>query len=117
MTIKYVNNLGKITIDDSIITNIAVSTVMQSYGVVGLASISAKDGIYELLGINNIEKGVEVERLDNGTINISISLFMKYGVRIPVVAQNIIENVKYNVEKSLKVSVSNIDIYVQGIKK
>ncbi|MDO5047358.1 MAG: Asp23/Gls24 family envelope stress response protein [Anaerococcus sp.] len=117
MTIKYVNNLGKVTIDDSIITNIAVASVMKSYGVVGLASISAKDGIYKLLKINNMQKGVNVVRLDNGTINISISLFLKYGVRIPVVAQNIIENVKYNVEKSLKVSVSNVDIYVQGIIK
>ncbi|WP_243343036.1 Asp23/Gls24 family envelope stress response protein [Anaerococcus sp. AGMB09787] len=117
MTIKYVNNLGKVTIDDSIITNIAVASVIESYGVVGLASVSAKDGIYELLGINNLQKGVKVQRLDNGTINVSISLFMKFGVSIPVVAQNLIENVKYNIEKSLKVSVSNVDIYVQGIEK
>ena len=52
MTIKYVNHLGKVTIDDSIITNISVASVMQSYGVVGLASASAKDGISNLLGVN-----------------------------------------------------------------
>ncbi|EGC82362.1 MULTISPECIES: Asp23/Gls24 family envelope stress response protein [Anaerococcus] len=117
MTIKYVNNLGKVTIDDSIITNIAVSTVMKSYGVVGLASASAKDGIYQLLGVNNMQKGVTVKRLDNGTIDINISLFLKYGVRIPVVCQNIIENVKYNIEKSLNVRVSNVNIFVQGINR
>ena len=117
MTIKYVNNLGKVTIDDSIITNIAVSTVMKSYGVVGLASVSAKDGIYQLLGVNNMQKGVHIKRLDNGTISINISLFLKYGVRIPVVCQNLIENVKYNIEKSLNVRVSNVNIFVQGINR
>lgn len=117
MTIKYVNNLGKVTIDDSLITNIAVASVMQSYGVVGLASQSAKDGIYELLRVNNMQKGVHIKRLDNGTISINISLFLKYGVRIPVVCQNIIENVKYNVEKSLKVRVAEVNIFVQGINK
>ena len=117
MTIKYVNDLGKITIDDSVITNITVATVMQSYGVVGLASMSTKDGIYKLLGVNNLGKGVHISRLDNATYSISISLFLEYGVRIPVVTQNIIENVKYNVEKSLNVTVAEVNIFVQGINK
>lgn len=117
MTIKYVNHLGKVTIDDSIITNISVASVMQSYGVVGLASASAKDGIYKLLGVNKMQRGVHIKRLDNGNIEINISLFLKYGVRIPVVCQNIIENVKYNVEKSLNVRVAEVNIFVQGIIK
>ena len=117
MTIRYVNNLGKITIDDSVIANIAVATVIQSYGVVGLASRSAKDGIYKLLGVNNMQRGVKVLRRENGTIAIFISLFLEYGTRIPVVCQNIIENVKYNIEKSLNVSVSDVNIYVQGINR
>ena len=38
------------------------------------------------------------------------------GVRIAVVCQNIIENVKYNVEHSLNVGVSSVNILVQGIR-
>lgn len=117
MTIRYVNNLGKVTIDDSVIANIAVASVMQSYGVVGLASRSAKDGIYKLLGVNNMQRGVEVVRRNNGTVAIYISLFLEYGIRIPVVCQNIIENVKYNIEKSLNVNVAEVNIYVQGINR
>nr|WP_072537299.1 Asp23/Gls24 family envelope stress response protein [Anaerococcus mediterraneensis] len=117
MTIRYVNNLGKVTIDDSVIANIAVASVMQSYGVVGLASRSAKDGIYKLLGVNNMQRGVKVIRNDNGTVSIFISLFLEYGIRIPVVSQNIIENVKYNIENSLNVKVAEVNIFVQGINR
>ena len=115
MSIKYVNNLGKVTIDDSVLSNIVAATVMQSYGVVGLASQSAKDDIYQLLKLENMSKGVEIHGRDDGTLTINISIFILYGVRISVVAQNIIDNVKYTVEKSLNVRVSDVNILVQGI--
>lgn len=117
MSIKYVNSLGKVTIDESVLSNIVAATAMQSYGVVGLATRSAKDDIYKLLRLDNMSKGVEVRRNDDGTISISISIFVLYGVRIAVVAQNIIDNVKYTIEKSLNVRVSEVNILVQGISK
>lgn len=117
MAIKYVNNLGKVTIDDSVLANLVAATVMESYGVVGLASRSTKDDIYELLKLDNMSKGVQIHRNDDGTINIYISIFILYGVRIAVVSQNIIDNVKYKVEKSLNVRVNKVNILVQGIGK
>ena len=117
MAIKYVNNYSKVTIDDSVLANIVAATVMESYGVVGLARRSAKDDIYELLKIDNMSKGVQIQRNDDGTINIYISIFILYGVRISVVSQNIIDNVKYKVEKSLNVRVNQVNIFVQGINK
>ena len=83
----------------------------------GLASRSTKDDIYKLLRLENMSKGVEIHRNDNGTLDINISIFILYGIRIAVVAQNIIDNVKYKLEKSLNVRVSNVNILVQGIGK
>ncbi|MDD7463745.1 MAG: Asp23/Gls24 family envelope stress response protein [Anaerococcus sp.] len=117
MSIKYVNNYGKVTIDDSVIANIACASVMSSYGVVGLASRSTKDGIYKLLGIHNMDRGVQIERNIDGSVNVNISLILEYGVRIAVVCENIIDNVKYNIEKSLNIGVSEVNIVVQGIRK
>jgi uncharacterized alkaline shock family protein YloU len=117
MAIKYINNYGKVNIDDSVIANIACASVMKSYGVVGLASRNTKDGIYSLLGIQNMDRGVEVVRNIDGSVSINISLILKYGVRIAVVCENIIEAVKYNIEKSLNIGVSEVNILVQGIRK
>ena len=108
MAIKYKNNYGKVSISETVIANIAAASVMESYGVVGLASRSTKDGFYKLLGIDNMNRGVKVLRNIDGTVNIDISLFLNYGV--------IIENVKYNVEHSLNVGVSSVNILVQGIR-
>lgn len=115
MSIKYVNNLGKVTIDDSVLSNIVAATVMESYGVVGLASRSAKDDIYKLLKLENMSRGVEIHKNDDGTVDIYISIFILYGVKIAVVSQNIIDNVKYKLEKSLNVRVNSVNILVEGI--
>ena len=117
MPIKYVNNYGKVVIDDSVLRNIVADTVMESYGVVGLARRSAKDNFYELLGLDNMSKGVEVHRNDDGTFDIYVSIFILYGIRIAVVAQNIIDNVKYRIEKSLNIRVRRVNVLVQGIGK
>lgn len=117
MSVKYVNHYGKVIIDDSVIANIAAATVMESYGVVGLATRSAKDDIYQLLKIDNMSKGIEIIKKDDGTLDIYISIFILYGVRIAVVAQNIIDNVKYKLEKSLNVRVSEVHVLIQGIGK
>lgn len=117
MPIKYVNNYGKVVIDDSVLSNIVAATVMESYGVVGLARRSAKDNFYELLGLDNMSKGVEINRNDDGTLDIYVSIFILYGIRIAVVAQNIIDNVKYKIEKSLNVRVRRVNVLVQGIGK
>ncbi|HLS54257.1 MAG TPA: Asp23/Gls24 family envelope stress response protein [Tissierellaceae bacterium] len=116
MAINYKNNYGKVSISETVIANIAASSAMESYGVVGLASRSTKDGIYKLLGLENMNRGVEVSRNINGTVTINISLILNYGVRIAVVCQNIIENVKYNIEQSLNVGVDSVNILVQGVR-
>lgn len=116
MAIKYKNNYGKVSISETVIANIAASSVMESYGVVGLASRSTKDGIYKLLGLDNMNRGVKVLRNIDGSVTVDISLILNYGVRIAVVCQNIIENVKYNIEHSLNISVNQVNILVQGIR-
>lgn len=116
MSLNYRNKFGYITIDESVISNIACISVMQSYGVVGLASKNAKDDFYRLLKIENMTKGVKVVVNDDRSVDIDISLFLEYGVRISVVADNIIQKVKYNVEKSLNIKVNNVNIIIQGLK-
>ncbi|MCI5839726.1 MAG: Asp23/Gls24 family envelope stress response protein [Peptoniphilaceae bacterium] len=117
MTIGFSNNFGKIEIDDNVISNLAVVSVMETYGVVGLASKNVKDGIYELLKMDNMQKGVKVTFLKKDEIDIDISLFIEYGVRIAVVAENIIDKVKFNIENSLKIKVNSVNLYIQGIRK
>ena len=61
-------------------------------------------------------KGVVVEELEDNTISIELYVILQYGTNISTVANNIIDRVKYTVEKITSINVSKIDINVQGIR-
>ncbi|MDU1538811.1 Protein of uncharacterised function (DUF322) [uncultured Clostridium sp.] len=114
MSAKINNEFGTIEIDKQVIAQIAYKAAMESYGLVGLAHKSK--GIVELLKGENATKGVSVQELEDGTIAIELYVIMQYGTNISTVANNIIDKVKYTLEKMTAIKVSRIDVNVQGIR-
>ncbi len=114
MSVKVSNQYGVIEIDKQVISQIAYKSAMESYGLVGLAYKSK--GIVELLKGENAFKGVLIDGLEDNTIAIELYVVLQYGTNISTVANNIIDKVKYTVEKYTAVKVSKIDINVQGIR-
>lgn len=110
------NELGSIYIDDRVVANIACSSAMESYGIVGLAAQNTKDGLYELLGLENMTRGVCVHCIDAAHVEIELSVIMEYGVRIAVVAENMIDTIKYNVETLTGLTVDAVHIIVRDIR-
>lgn len=108
-------DLGKIRISTNAIASIASQAVLESYGVVGMASKSFKDGLVELLVPAASHRGVDVQVL-NGEITVDLYVVVEYGTRISEVAQNIMSAVKFRVEKSLGSPVSQVNIHVQGLR-
>ncbi len=106
---------GNILIENIVIANIAGISAMESYGIVGMASKNATDGIFELLKFENLSKGIKVDT-ENNEINIELHVVLEYGVKISVVGQNIIERVKFNVENLTGLTVDNIEVLVEGIR-
>lgn len=109
------SELGSIVIDNSVIANIAGISAMESYGIVGMASKNAADGIFELLKFENLSKGIKVYT-ENNQINIELHVVLEYGVKISVVGQNIIERVKFNIENLTGLTIDNIEVLVEGIR-
>ena len=63
----------------------------------------------------NLSKGVKIVTKGSNVI-INLHVILEYGVRISVVAENIIEKVKFNVENLTGLTVDEVNIYVQGIR-
>lgn len=114
MSVKLVNQYGNIEIDKIVISQVAYKSAMESYGLVGLSAKSK--GIVELVRGEHGYKGVVVTELEDDTIEIELYVVLQYGTNISTVANNIIDKVKYNVEKFTGIKVSKIDINVQGIR-
>jgi uncharacterized alkaline shock family protein YloU len=106
--------MGSIEISPSAIAALASMTVLECYGVVGMASRSLSDGIAELLHRDS-RRGVEV-RLEGERIIIDLYVIIEYGTRISEVAHNIMESVKFQVEKALGVPVAEVNVHVQGLR-
>jgi uncharacterized alkaline shock family protein YloU len=106
--------LGRIEVSPAAIASIASQAVLNCYGVVGIASRSLVGGLAELLRRDS-KRGVEV-KLEGDQIIIDLYVVIEYGTRISTVAQNIMSSVKFSVEKALGVSVSQVNVHVQGLR-
>lgn len=115
MPAKINTEYGTISIDDNVIATLAGVSSMESYGIVGMASKNATDGLFELLKWDYLSKGIKVYSKDD-RINIDLHVILEYGVRISVVAENIIDRVKFNVENLTGLKVDKINVHVQGIR-
>ena len=88
---------------------------IECFGIVGMASVNMKDGFAQLLKRDNVSKGVHIKINDN-KIYIDFHIIVVYGVSIATVTENLIQNVKYRVEKFTGMSVEKINIYVEGVR-
>ena len=115
MSAKIENALGKTFINDQTIATIAGMCALDCYGIVGMTAKGAKDGFAQLLGRDNVARGISVTTKDD-IITIELFVILEYGISIQAVAENIIDTVKYYVEKYTGVVVSSVNITVEGIR-
>ena len=115
MSVKIINEDGNIIMDDQVFATLAGLAAMECYGVVGMASRNATEGIFELLRRDQLTKGIKVTSIDD-KLNIDLYIVLQYGVKISVVADNIISRIKYSVETFSGISVENVNIFVQGVR-
>ncbi len=116
MSASYKNEYGKVTYDDRTIAVISGISATECYGLVGMSQKNIAAAISNIFKSGDLEKGVHIK--SDGSENIVIELYItvKYGVSLAAVAENIIDKVKYSVEKETGLNVKSVDIVVQGIQ-
>ena len=108
--------LGNVHIINEVVSLIAGSAAMECYGLVGMASRKQlKDGIAELIGRENLSRGVEV-RQENESLHIDLYIIVSYGTKISEVAHNIQSKVKYVLNDVVGIQVDFVHIFVQGVR-
>lgn len=106
--------VGNVKISEDVIGTIAGLAAAE---VKGVSSMNAglTGGIYDLIGKKNPAKGVKIE-VKEEEVSIDLYLTVEYGVKIPEVALEVQQTVKNSVETMTGLTVSNIDVHVQGVK-
>lgn len=115
MAVEMSNEMGNIDVSEEVIATIAGGAALECYGLVGMASRSQiKDGIAELLGRENLSKGIEV-RTDETGVELDLYIIVSYGTKISEVAHNVQTRVKYTLNQVLGLHAKTVNIYVQGV--
>ncbi|MCM8710580.1 Asp23/Gls24 family envelope stress response protein [Clostridium sp. SYSU_GA19001] len=112
---NIINENGYLNYSEEVVANIVGVSTMECYGVVGMASKNAKDGLWELIKGENLSKGVKISSKENN-LSIELYIIVEYGTKISVIANNIIQKIKYNIENYTGLKVNSITVNVQGVR-
>jgi uncharacterized alkaline shock family protein YloU len=107
---------GGLTIPNEVIAQIVGFTVLECYGVVGMAATNLTQGVARLLSRERITQGVSVRREGDG-LAIELYVILEFGLNLAEVASNVRTRVVYNVEKMTRMTVGSVQIHVQGVKR
>jgi uncharacterized alkaline shock family protein YloU len=106
---------GRLNISDRAIADIVGWTVLECYGVVGMAAPNLRQGVASLLTRDRLHQGIKVEQTAD-QLRIKLYVIVEYGLNVAEVAGNVRSQVAYNVERMTGKPVTGLRIYVQGVR-
>jgi len=109
-------DLGTITINREVIAKYAGTIAVECFGIIGMATISMKDGFVKLLRRDNLAQGIQIEVSEDEKLTLNFHVIVAYGVNILSVSDNLTESVKYKVEEFTGLTVEKINIFVEGVR-
>ncbi|MDO4961785.1 MAG: Asp23/Gls24 family envelope stress response protein [Eubacteriales bacterium] len=110
------NQFGDVVISSDVIATIAGSAAVECFGVVGMAAVSIKDGFVKLLKRDSLHKGIEVSISEDNTVSLKLHIIVAYGVSIYAVSENLIENVRYQIEEHTGLKVESVNVFVESVR-
>jgi uncharacterized alkaline shock family protein YloU len=108
------NPLGNVYISHRAIATIAYQSALESYGVVGLAAKNFTEGITQAI-VKDPTMGVKID-FDGQQIKIEMYIIVEYGTHIKSVATSVASSVRYQIEKALGITVSEVNVHVRGLR-
>ena len=107
---------GSVRITDDAVAHVVGHTVLECYGIVGMAQRSLVRGVARMLGRDTLTQGVEVER-DGDELRIDLYVILEYGLNLAEVAAAVRSRVVYQVERLTGLRVTDVGIHIQGVRR
>lgn len=116
MSIEMKTEFGTIDVTKEVVATIVGGAAVDCDGIVGMASQKQiKDGLTELLGKENFQRGIVI-REEEEEVHIDLYIIVRYGIKISEVAHQVQTRVKMQLEQMLGLDVDSINIFVQGVR-
>lgn len=112
--ITQVQDNGRVMISEDVIATIALQSLTDIEGFVGLSAKPGAD-IVELIGKKNWGKGIKVTINEKDELTIDCNVIMSYGHSVVAVAGTIQEAVSSAVQSMTGIAVISVNVNVCGI--
>ena len=113
--IRHSNDNGSVNVSTSVYTDIVGTAAANCFGVKGMAARSVKDGVYHLLRVESVGKGVKVKFNEDRSISIDLHIIVDNGVNLSAVGNSIISEVRYVVTKCTGTEVRAVNVYIDSM--
>ena len=113
--IQHNNDMGSVTVNAAVYTEIAGTAATNCFGVKGMAYRSMTDGLVHLLRKEAMSKGVNIIYHEDTPISIELHIIVENGVNIPAVCRSIMSEVRYVVTKNTGVTVKAVNVCVDSM--
>ncbi|MGI5958526.1 MAG: Asp23/Gls24 family envelope stress response protein [Massiliimalia sp.] len=114
--IRYENHLGVIDVSHDFFVNLVGSTVVNCFGVAGMAATNEQKGLLGFLRKNDgLDRGVKV-RVKDDALTIELHIIVTYGTNISAIVKSIMNKVTYYVEEITGFRVERVHVFVDGMK-
>jgi uncharacterized alkaline shock family protein YloU len=109
------DDAGHVMITERAIADLVGWTVLECYGVVGMASANLARGVGRLLSRDRLHQGIRIEQTAEH-LKIDLFIVVEYGLNVAEVAGNVRAQVAYQVSRITGRSVDELHIHVQGVR-
>lgn len=106
---------GGIHISNDVLADLAGWAALESYGIVGMAAPSLKDGVAQALSREKLRRGVVVKNKGD-SVRVDLYVIIEHGTKLTAVAKGLAERVKYVLTTQADVEVGDVEVHVQGVK-
>jgi len=114
---------GAVHISNDVLADLAGYSALESYGVVGMAAPSLRDGLVQLLPQNKLRRGVKVtntldaegESIPNA-VEVDLYVVIEYGTQLAEVSRNLADRVRYTLTSMTEITVNRVDVHVLEVK-
>ena len=113
-TIRIEDTNVNIIISEDVVCGIALNAAKEVKGVSSISTKITASDIKDIFGRKSVGKGVKVEIVDNDAI-INIFINVKYGGKIPEIAENVQIAVQNAIQSMTGLNVSKVNVHIVGI--
>ena len=119
--IKYENPNGYIEITNNYFARLVGNAAQSCFGVTRMVNANPAQTIKYAIksrvdgaDLDTSNQGVTIKSV-NGALVVDLSIAVSYGVNINAIADSIVNKVRYTIESTTDLKVSEVNVHVEGI--